>query len=156
MSGVIASIVTFKLNARLQRRDFMRAKIEELYTHLHLYCNLLRGEFFPYISVFLEKIDINQANELRIKNLTGKDGEDFRKVEMLVGVYFARLDGQFQMLLDCRRQLNNIVFQYRNRLDAGETDGRDLQPYLQAELSKLSRTEESFKKALLAEARRFL
>jgi hypothetical protein len=42
MSGVIASIVTFKLNARLQRRDFMRGKIEELYTHLHLYCNLLR------------------------------------------------------------------------------------------------------------------
>jgi hypothetical protein len=75
---------------------------------------------------------------------------------MLVGVYFPRLEEQLAIILESRRQLNSIVFQYRNLLDAGETDGRALQPYLQAELTKLNRTEESFKKALLAEARRFV
>jgi hypothetical protein len=37
-SGLVASIVTFKLNARLQRRDLLRVKLEKAYEASHEYC----------------------------------------------------------------------------------------------------------------------
>jgi hypothetical protein len=155
MSGVIASVVTFKLNARLQRRDFMRGKLEELYTSLHGYCNGLRGYFLIYISVFREKLDMNQANDLTIEHTGSTDSDHFKNVQMLIGLYFPHLQEEFDALIQSRDTLNSIIRRYRHAYDVGDTDGRSLLPSYQTELSNLNRMEERLKKSLMAEARRF-
>jgi hypothetical protein len=151
MSGVIASVVTFKLNARLQRRDFMRGRLEELYSSVHKYCNGLRGYFLVYLSMLAERIGINQANDLHIKQIEDSDSANFKNVEMLIGIYFPHLQPEFDALLASRDKLNSIVRQYR-----GGSDGPELLPSFRSEFSNLDRMEEALKKSLMNEARRFM
>src|SRR5215218_10036323 len=98
MSGVVASVVTYKLNSRLQHRDFMRGKAEQLFSSFHEYCNNLRGHFLIHIPLLSGTISQNQSTGLAQENLSKSDSAHFRDVEMLVGIYFHELQAELNRL----------------------------------------------------------
>src|SRR6185437_9458437 len=102
MSGVVASIVTFRLNARLQRQTLLRGKYEEAYSALTVYCNVLGGHFLKYLKVFSGDIDINQANDLTIKNSKDSDAAASRQCEMLLSIYIPTAQSAFSDLMNAR------------------------------------------------------
>ena len=153
-SGLVASIVTFKLNARLQRRDLLRIKLEDAYAASHEFCNGLGIHFLKYLRVFTGEIDINQANELTTKNMATSDTTWYRRLEMLVRIYVPTAEAGFAEVLEVRDRMNALVESYRQRYLRGETSAPDLVRSLGQDLRSLDQLEERLKNAISAEARK--
>ena len=153
-SGLVASIVTFKLNARLQRRDLLRGKLEEAYAASHEFCNALGCHFLIYLRVFKGDIDINEANELTIKNTDASDTTWYRRLDMLVRIYLPTAQPLFAELLEVRERMNGLVGSYRQRYLTGKISAPDLLRPLSKELEMLTELEERLKDAIAAEAKR--
>jgi hypothetical protein len=142
-SGLVASIVTFKLNARLQRRDLLRVKLEEAYEASHEYCTGLGCHFMMYLRVFTGELDINEANALTTKNTGTEDAKWYRRLALLVDLYVPAAQSAFSAVLEARDRMSTLVGSYRQRYLAGDTQAPDLRLSLGKELENLEELEES-------------
>ena len=151
MSGCVASVVTFRLNAKHQRREVRRAKLEDAYAATHEFCNALGGHFLKYYGVFKGEISIDQANDMTIANDTRYDKTAYLRLELLVAMYVPRATQAFHDLLACREEMNALVREHRRRYLIGEVDCMDLVPRLNEPMTKLDEIDRRLKDYIVAE-----
>jgi len=153
-SGLVAGVVTFRLNARLQHRELLRAKLEEAYAATHDYCASLGIYYLKYFAVFRGQIDINTANDLTVAVGASTDQTAYRRVEMLLRLYVPSAEPSFERLVDLRTRLNSIIGYHRQRYLSGEELTIDLIPALNDGIKEIDTYEAAIKDSIVAIARR--
>jgi hypothetical protein len=153
-SGVVASVVTVALNAREQRRETLRARLEETYAAAHDYCTLVTTHYVKYAEVFKGRISINDANDMTIAAAAKTDGTVYRRLEMLVEIYVPKARSALRQAISVREELAGIYQDYRARYPHGDPIALDLLPRLQAAFNRLEEVEREFKEAIVHAARR--
>jgi hypothetical protein len=123
MSGVVAGVVTFKLNARREERHFRRQRLEHLFGAFSGFCTQLEVDWLPYISVMKGKIDYNQALDMTIAS--GKNQErNLEDAEMLVAIYWPELQSDVDALKNVRDQADSVLREHKARYLAGCTEDK--------------------------------
>ncbi len=153
-SGVVATVVTHTLNRRAQRRDLLRAKLEEAYIACTEYCNRLGVYYLPYVPLFQGKIDLNRVNKMAIKRGKAERTSHFQRLEMLVRIYVPGAQPPFSDLLKLRADLGAIRSEHRQRYLGGESVTLDLIPRFNRKMGELEAIEDRIKEAITEEARK--
>jgi hypothetical protein len=94
--GVVAAVLTYWLNGRRARREFLVTKLEETYDAVRLFAGDSRRKYIgPVGQYLLEKISFPSLGE---QLTTGKEIEYRRKAEMLIRLYFPEVQLAFDQL----------------------------------------------------------
>ncbi|HJW86800.1 MAG TPA: hypothetical protein VJ440_09225 [Candidatus Brocadiaceae bacterium] len=150
-SSVVAGLVTFVLNMYKEERILRRQKLEALYLYASNWIRLLAIFGLNHGSAMRGTLTLNQVNDLIIKY--GSDEKNnFENMNMLVGLYFPRLQGGIDELMKCRESLNALIKIFKQRYKNGETDGSMLLPEFKEIMDRLDNAEEKFKNAVFREA----
>lgn len=150
-SSVVAGLVTFVLNMYKEERILRRQKLEALYLYASNWIRSFGGFGLNYGFAMKGKLTLNQVYDMTIKNGTGEKN-DFENMNMLVGVYFPRLQGVLDELMKCRKSLVTLIKQFELRYKNGETDGSVLLLEFKETMDRLDHIENKFKNAILQEA----
>ena len=94
-------VVTFKLNARREDRQFRRERLEHVYRAFTGFCRVLRGDWYPYIQVMTGKLNYNQALDMTIASGKG-DEHHLETLGMLVAIYWPKLQSHVDALKTVR------------------------------------------------------
>ncbi len=151
MSGVVAAVVTFKLNARREDRQFQRDRLEHLFRGFVGFCTMLRVYWSPYISVMTGKIDYNQALDSTIA--AGKNEErHLEEVEVLIAIYWPELQPPVDALKTVRDDADAVLAEHKARYLAGRTKDKLSLDAMGQVVERLEEVKSSFGKAVRAEA----
>lgn len=124
MSGVVAAVVTFRLNARREDRQFRRERLEHLFRAFMGFRKMLEVGWLPYISVMTGKIDYNEALDMTIAS--GRDDErNLENVEMLVAIYWPELQSHVEALKRVRDDASSVLGEHKARYKAGQTQDKE-------------------------------
>jgi hypothetical protein len=107
-----------------------------------------------YMRVFKGEIDLNQANELTIKNASAEDAKWYRHLELLIGLYVPIAQRCLADVLEARGHMNALVSEYRRRYLTGQTVAPDLFSSLGRQIETLEKLEQKLKAAIVTEASR--
>ena len=88
-SGLIAAVVTFRLNKSHEMDKQRSSRLEELYQRLNEYDRLINSSLLPYHMAMAGKIDYNQANDIFLKNEVNRNS--VLRTRLLVDLYFREL-----------------------------------------------------------------
>ena len=150
-SSVVAGLVSFVLNMYKEERLLKRQKLEALYLHTSNWIKSLGGFGLNYGFAMKGKLTLNQVYDMTIKN-SPDEKNNFENMNMLVGVYFPRLQGVLDELMKCRKSLNALTKEFELRYKNGETDGSVLLPEFKEIMDRLDDIEKKFKNAIFQEA----
>lgn len=65
-------IVTYRLNANQKEREFKRKKLEECFRAVHHYILSITTSYLVWIDVMSGKITYDQANDMIMREVSGK------------------------------------------------------------------------------------
>ncbi len=151
MSGVVAAVVTFRLNARREDRQFRRERLEHLFQAFVGFCKLLEVTWSPYISVMTGKIDYNQALDMTIASR--KDDErHFENIEMLVAIYWPDLQSHVDALKTVRDDASSLLREHKARYKVGHTQDKESFDAIGQVITRLEEVRSSFGEVVRAEA----
>lgn len=151
MSGVVAAVVTFRLNARREDRQFRRERLEQLFRGFVGFCRMLEVNWSAYISVMTGKIDYNQALDMTIAS--GKDDErNLENVEMLVAIYWPGLQSHVDALKTVRDDAASVLGEHKARYKAGHTQDKESFDAIGQVITCLDDVRSRFGEAVRAEA----
>jgi hypothetical protein len=151
MSGVVAAVVTFRLNARREDRQFLREQLERLFQAFVGFCRQLGVDWAPYLSVMTGKIDYNQALDITIGS--GKDDErSLENVEMLVAIYWPELQSHVDALKKVRDDASSVLGEHKARYKAGQTQDKESFDAIGQVIRRLDDVGSRFGEAVRAEA----
>ena len=151
MSGVVAAVVTFRLNARREDRQFQRERLEQLFRAFVGFCRQLGVDWYHYIPVMTGKIDYNQALAMTIAS--GKDDErNLENVELLVAIYWPELQLHVDALKKVRDDASSVLGEHKARYKAGQTQEKESFDAIGQVIMRLDDVESRFGEAVRAEA----
>jgi len=94
--GVVSAVLTYWLNGRRARREFLANKLEETYDAVRLFAAECKRKYIgPLGQYLLEKISFPGLGE---QLTTGNEIEYRRKAEMLIRLYFPEVKPAFDQL----------------------------------------------------------
>ncbi len=136
----------------LKSQEARRVRVEELYLLASAWIIAVLTYSLPYLRVMKGDLSYNQA--LDITNSTGAgSGVDFKRLEMLIHIYFSELRGTFAALLEVRDRTNSILSAHRENYRQGEINGTQFVAPLLAAQAAFESVGESFKSAVIARER---
>ena len=151
MSGVVAAVVTFRLNARREDRQFRRERLEHLFRAFLGFCRVLGADWFHYIPVMTGQINYNQALDMTIAS--GKDEDrNLEKLEMLVAIYWPELQSHVDALKAVRDAGASAVGEHKARYKAGHTEDRKSFDAMGQLIKRLDEVQSRFAEAVRSEA----
>jgi len=151
MSGVVSGIVTFQLNARRDARELRRQKLEAVYESFNGFVTQLGGYWIPYLGVMANKIEYNTALDMTIKN-SNSEVKYFRTLEMLIAIYFPKLQPHLDELNGVKEIANEVINQHKEEYRAIGPHKSEVLAKMQALSKELSLIEERFREAARNEA----
>lgn len=151
MSGVVSGIVTFQLNARRDARALRRQKLEALYESFDGFVTQLGCHWIPYIGVMENKIEYNTALDMTI-NKGNSEEKHLRKLDMLIAIYFPKLQPHLDELTRVRKMANEVMRQHKEGYRVRGPHKSDALSKMQAISKELSSLEEHFRDAVRKEA----
>ena len=154
LSGVVATLVTYRLNTTKEHVFFMRRKTEELYLAVEGFDRSLSTYFLAAYPLVKGEISWNDFHDLSIKNDDRRDAEASLQVLMLIDIYFPDIKPIFDKYLEQRDTLGRILSEHKRAYKAGTVSREFFEPFHRAMLDLASRSKE-LKHAALAEARKF-
>ena len=123
----------FELERATKEKEFIRDKLEELYLLHEAWLNALATSNLPFLSVMKGEITYNQALDMFIENNRTRT-VDFKRLEMLVDLYFPDIKPAFNRLSVARDGVNNIRFEHKRQYKRGNIDGSDyVIPFIEAQ-----------------------
>ncbi|MDB5375884.1 MAG: hypothetical protein JWR00_330 [Rubritepida sp.] len=128
MSGVVSSIVTFRLGKSKEQQAFMRAKAEQLYLATDEYGKAFSGLFIGHLQLMNGRIDYNQMLDMQIA-----DGQKDRKyggaetMTMLVEIYFPNARAALAQVWKTRDTISTVTAQIKRYYqEAGDASDPEL------------------------------
>ncbi|MCU1264129.1 MAG: hypothetical protein JWM21_447 [Acidobacteria bacterium] len=123
----------FELDRETKEREFTRDKVEELYLLHEEWLNVSASSNLPFISVMKGEITYNDALDMFIdgnKNRT----VDFKRLQMLVDLYFPDVKASFDRLATARDEVNKIKSEHKRQYKRGNIDGTAyVMPFIEAQ-----------------------
>lgn len=114
MSGVVAAVVTFRLNARREDRQFRRERLEHLFRGFAGFCTLLTVDWSAQIGFMSGKLDYDQALNVTIES--GKSNErHLENAEMLVAIYWPELQSHVDALKTVRDDASVVIRKHKTQ-----------------------------------------
>lgn len=137
-SGVVSSVVTYKLNRNKEQMLFLRGKAEDLFLAADEYEKTLGGLLVTYYPLLDGRIDYNDMLDLQIKQgAKPRERGGAETMEMLVEVYFPTTRAALVDLWTAREKLNELTHRIRQTYQA---DGHVTHPEFKAEMLEVSAT----------------
>lgn len=112
----------FELERETKETEFMRDKLEELYLLHEAWMNALSTSYLPFLSVMQGDITYDQALDLFIENNKNRR-DDFKRLQMLVDLYFPEIKSAFSQLSVARDRANKIKAEHKREYKRGNTNG---------------------------------
>ena len=153
MSCVVSGIVAYQLNSRRDSRQLRREKLEAVYASFSGFVAELESHWTPYLGVVANKIENNAVLALTIKK-DAVQPKHFHTLEMLIAIYFPRLQPHLDELTEIRRTADEIVWEHKEECKVSGPHESTSLTAMQAVLKKLAVLEERFRDAIRAEAHR--
>lgn len=145
-SGVVSSVVTYKLNRNKEQILFLRGKAEDLFLAADEYEKTLGGLLVTYFPLLDGRIDYNQMLDLQIsQGSKPRERGGAETMEMLVEVYFPTTRAALVELWTAREKLNELTHRIKQTYQA---EGHVTHPELKAEILEISATVTEALKAL--------
>jgi hypothetical protein len=144
----------FELDRETKEREFIRDKVEELYLLHEEWLNVFVSSNLPFISVMKGEITYNDALDMFIdgnKNRT----VDFKRLQMLVDLYFPDVKASFDRLATARDEVNKIKSEHKRQYKRGNIDGTAyVMPFIEAQ-QKLEGEASHVKEQIIQQSTRF-
>lgn len=160
-SGVTSALVSYWLNLKKDQNIFMRQKAEELYRAFERYDHVLGGHFLPYFSVLRGEQDYNSFLDEQLKRNSKETGskQALSETQMLIGIYFPRLEASLSEYLKCRDELNSFLLLHKRKYKANAL-GEDIfknwvEPFSDNFLV-LGKRSDKLKLSIVSEARQYI
>ena len=158
MSGVVAAVVTYRLNATKEHVFFMRKKAEELYLAFDSFDRNLTVHFATAFQAIKSEISWHDFNDLIIKRADKRadksDRDASMQVLMLVDIYFPGVKPQFENFSAQRAALNRIVEDVQRSNKAGEVAQETIKKF-QRTIADFDAATKELKSKIIEEARKF-
>jgi hypothetical protein len=116
MSGVVSSVVTFRLGKSKEQQAFMRAKAEQLYLAADEYGKAFGGLLIRHLHLLNGRIDYNQMLDMQIAD--GKKDRKYGGAEtltMLVEIYFPSTRAALAQVWKARDAVSVVTAQIKKR-----------------------------------------
>lgn len=144
----------FELERETKEREFIRDKVEELYLLHEEWLNVFASSNLPFISLMKGEITYNDALDMFIdgnKNRT----VDFKRLQMLVDLYFPEVKASFDRLATARDEVNKIKSEHKRQYKRGNIDGTAyVMPFIEAQ-QKLEGEASLVKEQIIQQSTRF-
>ena len=112
-SGVVAGVVTFRLNAARDARRMRREKLEATYLAHSGFLRQLELGWMPYMAVMANELAYNDALDITI-NKNSTEPKHFEHLAMLVALYFPELQEGLARLIEIRDRAAAIIHAHKN------------------------------------------
>jgi len=152
MSGVVASVVSHKLNENKDDRNFKRQKIENIFISFHEWSSTLSMAFIPYISVMRGELTFDDVHEMIISKGSPKEPY-YQNLIMNISIYFPALKSDLDKMFEIRTNLNKVIYEYKNQYKKGLTDGSAWIAPLNKELAGFEELSQIIEDKIIAQAR---
>lgn len=153
MSGVVSGIVAFQLNSRRDSRQLRREKLEAVYESFSGFATQLDSHWTPYPGVMANKIEYDAALAMTIKK-GAAEPKHLHTLEMLIAIYFPRLQPHLDELIEIRKTANEIVYEHKEEYKVRGPHESTSLIAMQAVSKKVTVLEVRFRDAIRAEAHR--
>ncbi len=118
-----------------QEQKDLKNKLEELYFLVEKWASSFGSYHIPLMSVMRGELTYNDALDLVIK-YEKENKYDFKKIELLLNLYFDDLKDKYSSIIEKRATINKIIFAHKERYKQGDIDGElFLKPFTEAQLS---------------------
>jgi hypothetical protein len=107
-SGVMSSVVTYRLNRNKEQTFFMRQKAEALYLAADEFGRDFSKHLITHLPVARGAIDYDQMLDIQLANPPDKRQGGFETVAMLASIYFPEVEPQLAALLKARDRLSEL------------------------------------------------
>ena len=105
-SGLVSAYITHKLSATRADKEFRLKRLEELFLSLDRFLTNYFGPVtLPLIPVMAGKMSYDTVRSAVEKLRDPKAGEELKKVEMLVRVYFPELRPRYDAMITLRNKI---------------------------------------------------
>ncbi len=111
--GIIAAIVTYRLNRDKERINYLRDKLEELYMATSNWISNTDAIAYAYKRAIHEENSVGEAIEMISKRPEILNPAEFLRSKMIVELYFRGLIPKFNELLRVKEMINEIIREYR-------------------------------------------
>ena len=146
-SGVVSTIVTYKLGSKRDSRDLRRMKLEECFKSIDRFTTNLTINYIPFISVLNGKFSWDEANDMLLERDNDGEEEHLPRLEMLSSIYFPELKSFYIELLKVRDDLGSVKSEAMQCYLEQRNPKKVISNY-KAVFDELDRVEENFKAAL--------
>jgi hypothetical protein len=139
--------IQLKHEKETNKENLMRDRLEELYILSDKYFNTLVSHQIPLRMVMKGEMSFKDALDLHIE--WGKENKfDYKRVNMIIEMYFNELEEPYKEVLKIRDDLNDISEGYKEQYKNGDYDGKRWLKLFQPKLEQLTQKTESFRKKL--------
>jgi hypothetical protein len=123
----------FHLERESKEREFIKDKLEELYLLHEAWVNALATSYLPVLKVMKGEITYNQALDMFIEDNKARQ-VDFKRLQMLIDLYFPAIKPAFEKLSAARDRTNEIKAAHKREYKRGNTDGSEyVVPFIEAQ-----------------------
>jgi hypothetical protein len=156
VSGIVAAIVTYRLNANKEVIFLMRRKAEELFIYTNEFSTRFVAHYYVYFSVFEGKMDYNSTLDLINSNTDKSDkGNDRRNMEMITRIYFPEIENYLDELFRRQDIVSTVVSAHKAAYKAQKADTSVWPRRLEEALLDFNQALEHFNNAIIAKAREY-
>ena len=106
-----------------KKEELYREQLEELYLLLEEWLSSLLTYYLPYMSVMKGELSYNDALDQTI-DLGNSRKVNYKRLEMLIDIYFSEVKQEFALLLEKRSKAGDIMAAHKMEYKKGNLDGR--------------------------------
>lgn len=140
--SVLKDFITEKTKKKFKENELKREKAEELYILLEKWADFFFSQKNHLVLVMDGHIDYNEYLDYII-NEGEKNKVDFKRIDMIINIYFDKLLSFDEKVRKQMEIVNNIEYEYKKEYENGNIDGKQ---YINLLLSETLKTTESIDK----------
>ncbi|HEH9441878.1 TPA: hypothetical protein SIA39_003947 [Aeromonas sobria] len=134
--------IQLQFNQEQVNSELNRNRLEELYTGINEWANVITGHYLTLMMVMDEKLTYNQYLDKTIEDDKTRS-YDFGRLEMIIKVYGSAFEDIYEEVLAARTSLNSISSNFRESYISGEPVASSfIKPYIASQKIFESKTKE--------------
>ena len=143
-----------ELEIEIKEKEIMRARLEELYILMEHWASSLINIYLPYISAMNGKLPLTKVLEMNLEYME-KSKSDFKRLQMIMDLYFPDVKPAFNKLLEERDKANKIVSAFEHSCDDRNTENINYLPTFMEAYKSVGREAAIVKEHIVGQAKRY-
>jgi len=147
-ASVLKDYFVEKTKRKYKEIELKREKVEELYILLESWANLFFSQKNHLTLVMQEHISFNDYLDYIIEG-GDKNKQDFKRIDMLINIYFKELSVHHKKIIEQMGVVNDIQFQYKQNYQNGNINGEEYIEPLLSETLKVTKLVDKLKENIV-------